>query len=44
MQVLTNNHYDKMLDLFEGSTKRIKIISSFISVYIAIKLCVALII
>lgn len=42
MQVLTNNHYDKMLDLFEGATKRIRIISPFISESIAKKLCDAI--
>lgn len=39
MEVLTNNHYDKILDLFEGTKKEIKIISPFISESIAIKLC-----
>lgn len=39
MQILTNNHYDKILDLFDGTTKRIKIISPFISESIAKKLC-----
>ena len=39
MEVLTNNHYDKILDLFDGTTKRIKIISPFISESMAKKLC-----
>jgi hypothetical protein len=39
MEILTNNHYDKILDLFEGSTQKIKIISPFISESIAKKLC-----
>ncbi len=39
MQVLTNNHYDRILDLFDGITKRIKIISPFISESMAKKLC-----
>lgn len=39
MQVLTNNHYDKILDLFEGTTRKIKIISPFISESMAKKLC-----
>ena len=39
IEVLTNNHYEKMLDLFEGTDNKIKIISPFISVSIAKKLC-----
>jgi phosphatidylserine/phosphatidylglycerophosphate/cardiolipin synthase-like enzyme len=39
MEVLTNNHYEKILDLFDGATKSIKIISPFISESIAKKLC-----
>lgn len=39
IEVLTNNHYDKILDLFESTNENIKIISPFISVSIAKKLC-----
>lgn len=39
IEILTDNHYDKMLDLFEGARKNIKIISPFISKSIAEKLC-----
>lgn len=39
MQVLTNNHYEKILDLFDGSKNEIKIISPFISVSLTRKLC-----
>lgn len=37
--VLTDNHYDKVLDLFDGTENSIKIISPFISKSIAEKLC-----
>ena len=39
IEVLTNNHYDKILDLFDGVQNRICIVSPFISVPIADKLC-----
>ena len=31
MEVLTNNHFEKILDLFDGVKHNIKIISPFIS-------------
>lgn len=39
MEVLTTNHYEKIMDLFEGAQDTIKIISPFISDSIAKKLC-----
>lgn len=39
IEVLTDNHYDKILDLFDGVHNRICIISPFISEPIANKLC-----
>lgn len=39
IEILTDNHYEKILDLFEGVERKIKIISPFISVSIAKKLC-----
>ncbi|MCI6242358.1 MAG: phospholipase D family protein [Agathobacter sp.] len=39
MQVLTNDHYEKILDLFDGTKREIKIISPFISIAMAKKLC-----
>lgn len=42
MQVLTDNHYDQILNLFDGTTKRIKIISPFLSESMARKLCDAI--
>lgn len=38
MQVLTNNHFEKILDLFDGVRQKIKIISPFISESMAKKL------
>lgn len=39
MEVLTTNHYEKIMDLFEGAQETVKIISPFISDSIAKKLC-----
>ena len=39
MQVLTSNHFEKIMDLFDGVSKEIKIISPFISDSMAQKLC-----
>ena len=39
IDVLTDNHYEKILDLFDGTESAIKIISPFISLSIAKKLC-----
>lgn len=39
MEVLTNNHFEKILDLFDGVKHSIKIISPFISESMAKKLC-----
>lgn len=39
MEVLTNNHFEKILDLFDGVKHNIKIISPFISESMAKKLC-----
>lgn len=39
MEVLTNNHFEKILDLFDGVKHSIKIIGSFISGSMAKKLC-----
>ena len=39
IEVLTNNHFDKILDLFDGVQKSICIVSPFISMPIADKLC-----
>ena len=37
MEVLTTNHYEKIMDLFEGAQDTIKIISPFISDSVGIK-------
>lgn len=39
MEVLTTNHYEKIMDLFEEAQETVKIISPFISDSIAKKLC-----
>ena len=39
MEVLTNNHFEKILDLFDGVKHSIKIISPYISESMAKKLC-----
>ena len=39
IEVLTDNHYEKMLDLFDDAKQNLKIISPFISKSIAEKLC-----
>lgn len=39
IEILTDNHYDKIMDVFETTKKRIKIISPFLSVNMAKKLC-----
>ncbi len=39
IQVLTNNHYDAILDLFENATTSVKIVSPFLSLDTAKKLC-----
>ena len=39
IEVLTDNHYEKIIELFDGTEKNIKIISPFISLSIAKKLC-----
>lgn len=39
IELLTTNHMDKILDLFEGSQKEIKIISPFLTMSMAEKLC-----
>lgn len=41
MEILTNNHFETILGLFNGVKKTIKIISPFISEYIAQYLCEA---
>lgn len=39
IQVLTNNHYDAILDLFENADTSVKIVSPFLSLDTAKKLC-----
>lgn len=39
IEILTDNHYDKIMDVFESTKKRIKIVSPFLSVNMAKKLC-----
>ena len=39
IEVLTSNHFDKLLDLFDGTKKEIKIISPFLTMSMAEKLC-----
>ena len=38
IEVLTNNHFDKLLDLFDGTKKDIKIVSPFLTMSMAEKL------
>ena len=39
IEILTDNHYDKIMDVFESTKKRMKIISPFLSINMAKKLC-----
>ena len=39
IELLTNNHLDKILDLFDGVQKEVKIISPFLTMSMAEKLC-----
>lgn len=39
IEILTNNHYDKIMDVFETTQKQIKIVSPFLSMNMAKKLC-----
>ena len=39
IELLTNNHLDKMLDLFDGAEHKISIISPFLTLSMAEKLC-----
>ena len=39
IEILTDNHYDKIMDVFETAYKEIKIISPFLSMNMAKKLC-----
>ena len=39
IELLTSNHFDKIMDLFDGTQKEIKIISPFLSMSMAEKLC-----
>lgn len=39
IEILTDNHYDKIMDVFETAQKEIKIISPFLSMNMAKKLC-----
>lgn len=39
IEILSDNHYDKIMDVFETTKKRIKIISPFLSMNMAKKLC-----
>lgn len=39
IEVLTNNHYDKIMDAFDSARKKIAIISPFLSMPMAKKLC-----
>ena len=41
IELLTNNHFDKILDLFDGTKREIKIISPFLTISMAEKLCQA---
>lgn len=39
IEIITDNHYDKIMDVFETTQKKIKIISPFLSMNMAKKLC-----
>lgn len=39
IELLTNNHFDRILDLFDGVKREIKIISPFLTMSMAEKLC-----
>lgn len=39
IEILTDNHYDKIMDVFETTKKQIKIVSPFLSMNMAKKLC-----
>lgn len=39
IELLTNNHLEKILDLFDGANRDIRIISPFLSVAMAQRLC-----
>ncbi|MBD5532612.1 MAG: NgoFVII family restriction endonuclease [Lachnospiraceae bacterium] len=39
IEILTDDHYDKIMDVFESTKKRIKIASPFLSINMAKKLC-----
>lgn len=39
IEVLTDNHYDKIMDVFESTKKQMKIVSPFLSINMAKKLC-----
>lgn len=39
IEILTDNHYDKIMDAFESAKKQIKIVSPFLSKNMAKKLC-----
>lgn len=41
IELLTNNHFDKILDLFDGTRREIKIISPFLTISMAERLCEA---
>lgn len=41
IELLTDNHFDKILDLFDGTRQEIKIISPFLTVSMAERLCKA---
>ena len=42
IELLTDNHFDKILDLFDSARKEIRIISPFLAVSMAEKLCEAI--
>lgn len=39
IELLTNNHFEKILDLFDGTKREIKIISPFLTISMAERLC-----
>lgn len=41
LELLTSNHFEKILDLFDGTEREIKIISPFLALSMAEKLCAA---
>jgi len=41
IELLTDNHFDKILDLFDGTKREIKIISPFLTISMAEQLCAA---